>query len=217
LPSRVLPPIDARFFEGAVTNRLHHLLVLLLALFAGSGRIADDLRSNALAIYLAKPLTRADYLLGKEAATAAVIALGALACPFLAYLVAALADPAFLGANLRSGAALLAHGLASTLYHAAAALFFSAMVRSGRLAGVLLGALYFLSQAVKEVTGAALRTQATAFLGFRTNLDTLAAHLFGRAGADTPALAPAALVILAVVLLGLGFARRRVRAVEVVR
>jgi hypothetical protein len=39
--------------------------VVIVALFAGAGSIASDLRFGAVGIYLAKPLTRMDYLLGK--------------------------------------------------------------------------------------------------------------------------------------------------------
>jgi ABC-type transport system involved in multi-copper enzyme maturation permease subunit len=39
----------------------------LICVFAGSGLIANDLKSNALQLYLSKPLTRFDYIAGKSA------------------------------------------------------------------------------------------------------------------------------------------------------
>jgi len=41
--------------------------ILMICVFAGSGLIANDLKSNALQLYLSKPLTRFDYIAGKSA------------------------------------------------------------------------------------------------------------------------------------------------------
>jgi len=39
--------------------------ILCIALVVGAGAIAADNRSNALMVYLSKPITKGDYLLGK--------------------------------------------------------------------------------------------------------------------------------------------------------
>ena len=41
------------------------LLGLLLTIFGGAGLIANDLRTGAILVYLSRPLTRRDYVLGK--------------------------------------------------------------------------------------------------------------------------------------------------------
>lgn len=41
------------------------LILMLVALLLGAGSIANDNRANALLVYLAKPVTRLDYLIGK--------------------------------------------------------------------------------------------------------------------------------------------------------
>ena len=51
-----IQPVPATFF------------VALVAIFAGSGLIATDLKNNALSLYLSKPLSWMDYLIGKFAA-----------------------------------------------------------------------------------------------------------------------------------------------------
>src|SRR6185503_1627517 len=43
------------------------VFVFFVTVYAGAGLIANDRRANALQIYLSKPLTRAEYVLGKLA------------------------------------------------------------------------------------------------------------------------------------------------------
>ncbi|PYV09666.1 MAG: hypothetical protein DMG07_22665, partial [Acidobacteria bacterium] len=55
--------VNAKFFLDFLNQQTS--FVLPIAVFAGSGLIASDLKANALQIYLSKPITRRDYLLGK--------------------------------------------------------------------------------------------------------------------------------------------------------
>src|SRR5262249_41913139 len=156
-------------------------------------------------------------LLGKAGATAAVVAIAALGAPLAVWLAAALVDPAFLAANLRTGAAIVLFGAVATAHYTAGILFFSALARSGRGAGLLFAALVFLSAAVESAAGTALGSaRATAFLAFRSSLDTLVPWLLGTADARTPPLLPSLATVVLVIGIGLGTAHRRVRAVEVV-
>src|SRR4051812_42296443 len=50
-------------------------LVVFITAYAGSGLIADDIRSNALQLYLSRPLTRTQYAAGKFAILATALAL----------------------------------------------------------------------------------------------------------------------------------------------
>ena len=57
--------INPKFFFDFFTRQT--LFIGLICVFGGSGLIADDLKNNALQLYLSKPLTRLDYLVGKFA------------------------------------------------------------------------------------------------------------------------------------------------------
>src|SRR6266508_5457623 len=59
---RVLP-IDGRMFGQFLA--VQTLFTLLLSIFGGAGLIANDLRTGAILVYLSRPLTRRDYVLGK--------------------------------------------------------------------------------------------------------------------------------------------------------
>lgn len=57
--------VDPSLWRDFLAQQTRFLLVILVTLYVGSGSIATDLRSGALVIYLSKPLSRLDYLLGK--------------------------------------------------------------------------------------------------------------------------------------------------------
>ena len=64
---------DASFFHTGYG--LIKVFYLLTAVFVGAGLIANDRRTNALQIYLSKPIRTVDYLLGKGAVVAAAVGL----------------------------------------------------------------------------------------------------------------------------------------------
>ena len=63
---RVLP-VDGRLFGEFLNQQLG--FTLLLTIFGGAGLVANDLRTGAIVMYLARPLTRRDYVLGKLGVT----------------------------------------------------------------------------------------------------------------------------------------------------
>ena len=60
---RELVPIDASFFQTFVN--LQGTLAFLVTLLVGPPLVARDLRNNALPLYLCRPFSRAEYVLGK--------------------------------------------------------------------------------------------------------------------------------------------------------
>ncbi len=60
-----LMEVDQSLWRDFLSQQVSSLLVVFVALYAGSGAIAADLHSGAVVIYLSKPLSRMDYLLGK--------------------------------------------------------------------------------------------------------------------------------------------------------
>src|SRR6185436_11917477 len=68
-------------------------LVFFITVYVGSGLIADDIRANALQLYLSRPITRTQYIAGKAA-----ILMGALsAVTFVPAMLLLLLVPAFAG------------------------------------------------------------------------------------------------------------------------
>ena len=73
LPLRALVPIDAKFFYWILTIQCY--IAFLLTATVGARVLVNDLRDNALPLYLSRPLTRVEYVLGKTAAIATLTSL----------------------------------------------------------------------------------------------------------------------------------------------
>ncbi len=59
---RILP-VDGRLFGEFLNGQIW--FVLLLSVFGASGLVANDLRTGAILVYLSRPLTQRDYIVGK--------------------------------------------------------------------------------------------------------------------------------------------------------
>jgi ABC-2 type transport system permease protein len=60
---REVIPIDASFFQTFVT--VHGAFAFFVALLVGPPLVARDLRNNALPLYLCRPFSRTEYVMGK--------------------------------------------------------------------------------------------------------------------------------------------------------
>src|SRR5262245_60293890 len=58
-------------FHGFLTQQ--RIFVFFITIYAGAGLIASDRQANALQLYLSKPITRHDYIVGKLATLAAFL------------------------------------------------------------------------------------------------------------------------------------------------
>jgi len=71
-PQAAFLSISAQTFRDFLNQQ--ELFVFFITVYAGSGLIADDIRSNALQLYLSRPLTRAQYAAGKFGVLAVALA-----------------------------------------------------------------------------------------------------------------------------------------------
>lgn len=213
---RVLP-VDGRLFGDFLSGQL--VFTLLLSVFGGAGLVANDLRSGAIVVYLSRPLTRRDYVLGKLSVLVALNLTVTLLPAVVLYLVAlALAPAQFLVWRLAwIGPAVVVQSLAIALSISLLALAFSALTRSARVAGLAFFGVLVGLELVRGIGYAVYRRSETALVSVQADLRALGAALFGtREGGPIPEWHFAALVLA---LLGLGclwVLRRRVRAVEIV-
>src|SRR5205085_5106386 len=68
-----LVPIDPRFFFWILTVQCYFAFLVTAA--TGARVLVNDLRDNALPLYLSRPLTRVEYALGKATALATLSSL----------------------------------------------------------------------------------------------------------------------------------------------
>lgn len=148
-----ITPETWREFLG---QQVRFLPVVLVSLASGASAIASDFASGAFTIYLSKPISRFDYLLGKAVPVAGAVSAVTLA-PALALLLLHLSlAPDF---ELLSKApwlplAVTAYSLFLALYFTLSVLAVSSLCRSGRVAGAGFAALVFGSEIVaRTATG----------------------------------------------------------------
>lgn len=60
---------DALLFEAYFTNSFLKFMMIVMALFAGAEQICNDLKFKSFTLYLSRPLTRLDYIMGKFSIT----------------------------------------------------------------------------------------------------------------------------------------------------
>jgi ABC-type transport system involved in multi-copper enzyme maturation permease subunit len=118
---------------------------ILLSIFGASGLIANDLRTGAILVYLSRPLTRRDYVLGKLCVPLALNLAVTLVPALGLYLVAlGLAPDQFLKWDLAwIGPAIVAHAVGMSLFVSLLALAVSSLSRSARVAGHAVGNALF--------------------------------------------------------------------------
>jgi ABC-type transport system involved in multi-copper enzyme maturation permease subunit len=205
--------VFAQFFKWQM------LLGLLLTTFGGAGLVANDLRTGAILVYLSRPLTRRDYVIGKLAVLLAINLFVTLAPGLLLYGVAlALAPAHFLRWDLAwLGPAVALHAVVLSLALSLPALAVSSLSRSARVAGLAFFGVLMGLDLVSGIVGAIGRWPATILFSIQACVNALGDALLG-APRDSalPWIYPA-LVLAAVGLASLAVLRSRVRAVEIVR
>lgn len=124
-----------------------HFLLMAVVLIAGAGMIANDLRANALLVYLSKPCTKLDYVVGKFFGlfTAIALALGLPALFFFLYGALNYREHGFLSDDPWLGPKILLCVILAAAYQASIMLGVSSIFRQGRLAGAAYAGIYVLS------------------------------------------------------------------------
>jgi ABC-type transport system involved in multi-copper enzyme maturation permease subunit len=207
------PPLFGEFLITQV------LFAILLSVFGASGLVANDLRTGAILVYLSRPLTQRDYILGKLGVPLALSLAVTLAPGLVLYLAAiALAPEHYLAWDLAwLPAAIVAHAVAASLVVSLLTLAVSSLSRSARVAGLGLVGLLLGLEMVRTVLQFAFNRKEAVLLSLWADLKALGVALFGvvdyrlEIGWGWP------LGVLAGVSLACVFVlRARVRAVEIV-
>lgn len=213
---RVLP-VDGRLFGEFLNQQIG--FTILLSIFGAAGLVANDLRTGAILVYLSRPLTRRDYVLGKLCVPLA-LNLAVTLLPALALYVVALGlapDQFFQWELAWIGPAIVAHSLTISLFVSLLVLAVSALSRSARVAGLGFFGLIFGLEMVRLILQHGFGRPEAMLVSPLADLRSLGVALFDITDPELtmPWVAPAA-VLLVVALACLAILRARVRAVEIV-
>jgi ABC-type transport system involved in multi-copper enzyme maturation permease subunit len=196
-------------------------LCVLLTIFGGAGLIANDLRTGAILVYLSRPLTRRDYVLGKLSVLLALNLCVTLVPGLLLYLVGlGLAPELYAKLELLWIApAIVLHSLTISLSIGLLSLAVSALSRNPRVAGLGFFGVVAGLEMVRGVLILISRSPWAALVSLQADIRALGAAMFGLAlrRAENVPVTAAAAVLVVVAAACLVLLRARVRAVEIVR
>lgn len=194
-------------------------LALLLTTFGGAGLVANDLRTGAILVYLSRPLTRRDYVIGKLCVLLALNLSVTLLPGLLLYGIAcALAPAQFVTIELAwLGPAIALHAVVLSLSLSLPMLAVSALSKSGRVAGLAFFGLLVGLEIVQGIVGVIARWPPAILMSVQACINAVGDALLGSRPQDAlhwiwPALALGGLWAASLLVL-----RARVRAVEIVR
>jgi len=213
------------------------LSMFIIALLIGTGSIAADNRANALMVYLSKPITKGDYLLGKWMGiflTLWMVALLPCLLLFLLLMVVYTTD-GFLRENPTLILRILAASVVPALIHTSLLIGLSAWSKSPRLVGSIYAGIYFVGAILARIMGNSLYANDPDMNNTVQHFSvsgviegtiqyilhiTLAPALFQKRDDTTlamPLITPLAIAAVVLVIGGIVAARTKINAVEVIR
>ena len=208
--------VDGDFFRNFLFWQAPFLM--LVCIWPGALLIARDLKTNAIQLYLSKPLTQVDYILGKFAIIAGIgaILLPAPALPLFLMEVGLSNDTKFLAGYFWIPAAILGYSAVVITGAALVTLAVSSITRSARYAGLLFFAIVFFSNFSAGMLRLITGNHYFVVLSMSSLMDQAGAIFFG--GPTEYGLHPVSSLLVYGLMLGLSLwiLRRRVKAVEIV-
>lgn len=147
-------PQLSTFYE-AYQNPLLLIFAMLMSTIVGAGIVADDLRTKAIALYLSRPITVLDYLVGKSAVVALLLGLLAILPGVVTALLVGLLG--YVGPSVAAEAALvfLGVGALTVLTFTGVAVLLSSLTDRKSFAGAGIFAFLFSIEIVSLILAGA--------------------------------------------------------------
>ena len=194
------------------------IFVFFITVYVGAGLIANDRRANSLQIYLSKPLTRTEYVLGKLAILMTFLLLVTWVPAIVLLIVQVMFSGSFtfFGNNVFLFPAITLFSFIYVGMMSASMLALSSLSNSSRYVALLYTALIFFTQALYQVLRFVTGNTSLSWISFSFNLDQVGDAIFRMPPRyDTPWTVSLLMIVLLVVASGVVL-ERRVRGVEIV-
>jgi ABC-2 type transport system permease protein len=194
------------------------LFLFFVTIYVGAGLIANDRRSNALQIYLSKPLTRAEYIAGKLAILGVFLLLVTWIPAMLLLLVQIMFQGtfAFVRQNLFLFPAITLFAFLQVIVASFTMLALSSLSKSSRYVGILYAGAVLFTDAMFNTLRAITGSTMISWISFPANLAQIGDVIFRlRPRYDTPS-AVSLIALVGLIVLSASVLERRVRGVEVV-
>jgi ABC-2 type transport system permease protein len=208
--------VNNTFFFTFMT--VQSTLAFIFTAFIGPGLVSPDLANGALTLYLCRPLSRAEYVLGKMSVLVITLSWITWVPGLILFLAqAGLAGGDWFVNNLWIAGGIILSSLIWILVLSVLSLALSAWVKWRIVAGALLLAIFFVGAGFAQAVNAVLETTQGYVLDIGNLILTIQRNLFRETGSGAIPVGEAwiALLIFSAIFLSLLF--RRIRANEVVK
>lgn len=194
------------------------LFAFFITIYVGAGLIASDRRANALQIYLSKPISRTEYIVGKLA-TLLFFLLGVTLLPCVLLLLLQISFAAnidILRAHKFLPASIVLSTLLMSLVMSCTMLALSSLSNSPRYVAILYtGAIFFTSAIFGFLTAITGGTRM-AWIAITSNVGQVTDVLFRQPPSYDSPWQISLIVLLALLAVSVSVLERRVKGVEVV-
>jgi ABC-2 type transport system permease protein len=208
--------VDGRFFLFFLSGQSS--LAFILTAFVGPGLISPDLANGALTLYLCRPLSRFEYLLGKMSVLAIVLSWVTWIPGLVMFFVeASLAGWDWMARNLWIPVAIVLGSWIWILSIALLAMALSAYVKWRIAAGALLLGVLFLGAGFAQAINRVLQTQQGYLIDISKLINIIWQDLFHDSGERALSSGEAWFGLLAFAALCFYLLMKKIRANEVVR
>jgi len=190
---------------------------ILLAALAGPGLIAPDLANNALPLYFSRPLSRAEYALGRLTTLFGMLSLITWVPGLLLFSIqVGMADKSWIGANWRIGLGIIAGFAVWILLVSLVALAGSAYAKLRVVAGGIVLGFFFILGGASTMINAVFRSTWGSLLNPTWATRRLWYAMFAVDPPAGPGVWACILALAAILILLLLVLERKLRPVEVI-
>jgi ABC-2 type transport system permease protein len=215
MPLKALVPIDNRFFYWILTAQCWIAFGLTASI--GARVLVNDLRDNALPLYLSRPLTRVEYVLGKTAAIAFLTSLVTWVPSLLLFGLQGSLDRDWMAANWWLGPAIFLGAWTAIPLFALVCLAVAAVLRRRAAAEAAFVALFIVIPLIAKIVDQFLHADWWVRFFVPAIFESLWTPLFRLQQSNGLSPAGAAVSLAVALLLAGTVLLRRVRAWEVIR
>jgi ABC-type transport system involved in multi-copper enzyme maturation permease subunit len=216
-PGRPPISIGVKFFRDFLNYQMY--LSEVFVLIFGSGLIAKDNRTKAMQFYFSKPITKADYFLGKLGSIGILLLLITAVPAFLLFLLKLAFTPTldYLKESYWIPGSMAVYSLFITLFLSFLVLLFSSLSSSTLFSAIKFASFFVIVSGTVLIIGKSLGTNALAFLDPQNTLRQMGNVIFGlRPVVPSPWLYSLAYFLLLAALSAF-VVTRKIRGVEVVK
>ena len=175
---RELLPIDASFFRTFL--EVQGAFAFILTVLVAPPLISRDLSNNALPLYLSRPLSRTEYVLGKMMVVAFLLSMMTWVPGLLVFVFqASLAGFVWLWSNLWMAWAIFAGSMAWIILLSLIALAVSSLVKWRVVASGAMAGLFFVPSAFGEIINNLFLTRSGHLISLWATMNSIWRGLFG--------------------------------------